>query len=101
MLEKLVQSEDEILVFLHRGNLEGKTVLDEMEKIDDDLDAKGIELVAVSEKGIEKRLGFGFVPVLVLYHDQIPTVYRGDLEDGEQVRSLSSFVVSCQGLRKT
>ena len=32
-------------------------------------------------QGLEKRLGFGFVPVLVFYHDRIPIVYRGNLED--------------------
>ena len=86
MLEKLITVEDEILVFLCRaGNLGDQGVLDKLEKIDQDLDDRGIEFVTVTEKGLEKKLGFGFMPVLVFYHDQIPIVYRGNPQEVDEV----------------
>ena len=86
MLEKLIEIESDILVFLHRdGNLADNDIVDQLENIDDDLEEKGIELVRCSEKGVEKELGFGFTPVLVFYHDQIPNVFHGDLEEENEV----------------
>ena len=85
LLEKLVETETDILVFLYKeGNLNDEVIADNLQKIDDDLEEKGIELVKCSDKVAGAELGFGFVPILVFYHEQVPNIYRGDFDDSEE-----------------
>ena len=64
-----------------------KTIFDcfQLEDIDDELEEKDIELVKCSDRNIEKEYGFGFSPVLVHFHAEVPSIYRGDLEESNEI----------------
>ncbi len=57
----------------------------QLEEIDDELEEKEIELVKCSDRNIEKEYGFGFTPVLVHFHAEVPSIYRGDLEESNEI----------------
>ena len=82
MLDTLIRTESDILVFIYRqNNLLDQNIIDELEHIDDELEEKGIELVKCSDKGVEKEYGFSHVPSLIYFKDQIPNAYDDDLDE--------------------
>ena len=82
MLDTLIRTESDILVFIYRqNNLLDQNIIDELEHIDDELEEKGIELVKCSDKGVEKEYGFSHVPALIYFKDQIPNAYDDDLDE--------------------
>ena len=82
MLDTLIRTESDILVFIYRQNdLLDQNIIDELEHIDDELEEKGIELVKCSDKGVEKEYGFSHVPSLIYFKDQIPNAYDDDLDE--------------------
>ena len=86
LLDKFVSTETDILVFLYReNNLNDLDVIDQLEHIDDELEEKEIELIKCSEKGIEKEYGLGVSPVLIHFHNQVPNIYKGELEEESEI----------------
>ena len=86
MLDTLISTESDILVFIYReNNLLDQNIIDELEHIDDELEEKGIELVKCSDKTVEKEYGFGNVPLLIYFQDQIPNAYDGELDEENEV----------------
>ena len=86
LLDKFVSTETDILVFLYReNNLNDLDVIDQLEHIDDELEEKEIELIKCSEKGIEKEYGIGVSPVLIHFHNQVPNIYKGELEEESEI----------------
>ena len=86
MLDTLVSTESNILVFMYRqDNLNDQNIIDELEHIDDELEEKGIELVKCSDKGVEKEYGFGHVQILIYFQDQIPNAYPGDMAEENEI----------------
>ena len=67
------------------NNLNDIDIVDQLEHIDDELEEKEIELVKCSDKGVEKEYGLGITPVLVHFHNQVPNVYKEDLERENEV----------------
>ena len=57
----------------------------QLENIDDELEEKEIELVKCSDRNIEKDYGFGFTPILIHFHAEVPSIYKGDLEDENEI----------------
>ena len=86
MLDTLISTESDILVFMYRqNNLNDQNIVDELEHIDDELEEKGIELVKCSDKGVEKEYGFSHVPLLIYFQNEIPNAYDGELDDENDV----------------
>ncbi|KAJ6617206.1 hypothetical protein Bhyg_17989, partial [Pseudolycoriella hygida] len=57
------------------------TVLEELEKIDDDCDKHGIQFVKIDDNRAAAEYGIDNVPAIVYFEKQIPNVYDGDLLD--------------------
>ena len=86
LLDQFISTETDILVFMYReNNLNDIDIVDQLEHIDDELEEKEIELVKCSDKGVEKEYGLGITPVLVHFHNQVPNVYKEDLEQENEV----------------
>ena len=86
MLDTLIRTESNILVFAYRQNsLNDQNIIDELEHIDDELEEKGIELVKCSDKGVEEDYGFAHVPILIYFQDQIPNAYTDDMEEENEI----------------
>ena len=58
-------------------------LLEVLEKIDDDCDAKGLHFVKIKSEGAADAYGIETLPTLVFYRNQVPNMY-----DGKEVRSI-------------
>lgn len=61
------------------------TVLEELEKIDDDCDKHGIQFVKIDDDKTTKVYGIDSVPAIVFFEKQAPNVYSGDLLNEEEI----------------
>lgn len=61
------------------------TVLEELEKIDDDCDKHGIQFVKIDDSQAADEYGIDTVPAIVYFEKQIPNVYDGDLLDEDEI----------------
>jgi hypothetical protein len=86
LLDKFVSTETDLLVFLYRDNiLSDQDIVDQLEHIDDELEKKEVELIKCSDKGVEKEYGLGVTPILIHFHNQVPNVFKGELEDENEI----------------
>ncbi|XP_045493781.1 uncharacterized protein LOC123692971 isoform X1 [Colias croceus] len=85
-LNTLIGNVDNLVVlFYDHGDEESMTVLEELEKIDDDCDRHGIQFVKIDDKKAAREFGIDDVPSIVYFEKQIPNVYDGDLENEEEM----------------
>ena len=68
-----------------REEKESNSALAELEKIDDECDAKGVTFVRIDDVDEAQEYGLDDLPALVYFEDGIPALYTGVLEDEEQV----------------
>lgn len=61
------------------------TVLEELEKIDDDCDKHGIQFVKIDDDRATREYGIDSVPAIVYFEKQVPNVYSGDLLNEEDI----------------
>lgn len=61
------------------------TVLEELEKIDDDCDKHGIQFVKIDDDRASRDYGIDTVPAIVYFEKQVPNVYSGDLLNEEDI----------------
>lgn len=61
------------------------TVLEELEKIDDDCDKHGIQFVKIDDDRASRDYGIDTVPAIVYFEKQVPNVYSGDLMNEEDI----------------
>lgn len=64
---------------------QSQKVLEELENIDDECDALGINFVKIDNIDEAKEYGIDNVPSLIYFEKGIPAVYDGRLEDEESV----------------
>lgn len=64
---------------------ESMTVLEELEKIDDDCDKHGIQFVKIDDPSASREYGIDYVPAIVYFENQVPNVFDGDLQNEEQI----------------
>lgn len=67
------------------GSDESMTILEELEKIDDDLDKHGLQFVKIDDKKAASEYKVKHVPAIVYFEKQQPLIYDGDLMDEEQI----------------
>lgn len=67
------------------GDDESMTVLEELEKIDDDCDKHGIQFVKIDDAKAARDYGIDSIPSIVNFEKQIPNVYDGDLTDEDEI----------------
>lgn len=61
------------------------TVLEELEKIDDDCDKHGIQFVKIDDERTSRGYGIDSIPAIVYFEKQIPNIYNGDLLNEEEI----------------
>lgn len=61
------------------------TVLEELEKIDDDCDKHGIQFVKIDDEKAAREYGIDSFPAIVYFEKQVPNVYAGDLLNEEEI----------------
>ncbi|XP_076673088.1 hulk isoform X2 [Andrena cerasifolii] len=62
-------------------------VLQELENIDDELDETGIIFVTTEDTGFAKKHGIKTFPTLAFFRNKDPLIYKGDIEDEDEVLS--------------
>lgn len=62
-------------------------VLTEVEHIDDDADAAGINFVKIDDKSLQKQYGVFALPAILFFKlgSKEPVIYAGDLYDEQQI----------------
>ena len=84
MLQNIIESEDDVLVFFHDEEDEDEIeeILTGLERIDDDLEKEAVAFVRCSDDDIINEFGLSMMPSLVYFEAGIPTVYAsGDLKN--------------------
>lgn len=61
------------------------TILEELEKIDDDCDKHGIQFVKIDDKKAAAEYNIPSIPAIVYFEKQEPHMYDGDLMDEDQI----------------
>ncbi|CAB4068818.1 unnamed protein product [Lepeophtheirus salmonis] len=89
-LETLVSSLDYIAVlFYDASSRKADILLELLEKIDDDCDAKGVHFVKLNAEtgteAISTKYGVNSLPTLVFFNTRVPNVFDGQLMDGPTV----------------
>ncbi|XP_076048874.1 hulk isoform X3 [Oratosquilla oratoria] len=82
MLEKMLNTTDNVAVFFYvEGDKKSKSILVELENIDDECDDIGINFVKISDTGIAQTYDISHLPALVYFRNRFPQIYEGDLKD--------------------
>ncbi|RZC33857.1 uncharacterized protein BDFB_002087 [Asbolus verrucosus] len=88
MFEKIRQRSDYVAVFLYSNDCKQcPRVLVEVEHIDDEADAAGINFVKIDDKQMAKQLGVFALPAILFFKlgSKEPVIYAGDLYDEQQI----------------
>ncbi|XP_074599634.1 hulk isoform X2 [Brevipalpus obovatus] len=88
ILEKMIENSENLAVLFYDDTQEkSKTVLQELEKIDDDTDQHNIAFVKIDDREVAKRFGISpnEMPCLVYFENSVPNFYSGDLTKEETV----------------
>ncbi|XP_030752656.1 uncharacterized protein LOC115879799 isoform X6 [Sitophilus oryzae] len=88
MFEKIRQRSDYVAVFLYSADCKQcPRVLSEVEHIDDEADAAGINFVKIDDKSLAKEYGVFALPAILFFKtgSREPVIYAGDLYDEQQI----------------
>ncbi|XP_047475280.1 uncharacterized protein LOC125029447 isoform X3 [Penaeus chinensis] len=86
LLNTLIDSMDHLaVIFYDRDESDDTVILQELENIDDELDAQGIHIVKIADEVAAKDYGIEDTPALVYFEHEIPSLYDGDLHNEEEV----------------
>ncbi|XP_042207519.1 uncharacterized protein LOC121856222 isoform X4 [Homarus americanus] len=95
LLNTLIDSLDHLaVVFYDRDESDDTQILQELENIDDELDAQGIHIVKIADDVASREYGIEDTPSLVYFENEIPNVastnwipslYDGDLHNEDEV----------------
>ncbi|XP_031337169.1 uncharacterized protein LOC116166353 isoform X3 [Photinus pyralis] len=88
MFEKIRQRTDYVALFLYSSDCKQcPKVLQEVEHIDDEADAAGINFVKIDDKKMAKELGVFALPSILFFKmgSKDPVIYAGDLYDEQQI----------------
>ncbi|KAL0882622.1 hypothetical protein ABMA27_001058 [Loxostege sticticalis] len=90
ILTDLIEEHEYVVVYFSGNCEEGEecdNILDELENIDDELDETGIIFVTTEDISLAKKYGIKTFPTLVFFRNKDPLVYKGDIEDEDEVLS--------------
>lgn len=86
MLDKLIADSKFLAVLFYDDNdRKSQKVLNELENIDDECDALGVNFVKIDNEDEAKEYGIEKIPSLVYFESGIPSLYEGNLEEEEKV----------------
>ncbi|XP_059049757.1 uncharacterized protein LOC131844810 isoform X2 [Achroia grisella] len=90
ILSDLIEEHEYVVVYFSGNCEEGEecdNILDELENIDDELDETGIIFVTTEDISLAKKYGIKTFPALVFFRNKDPLIYKGDIEDEDEVLS--------------
>ncbi|XP_066956725.1 uncharacterized protein [Macrobrachium rosenbergii] len=91
MFERIRQTTDYLAVFFYseEGCKQCQKVLAELENIDDEADANGIDFVKIDDNQLAKELGVYALPAIVFFRvgAEEPIIYAGDMKNEENLLS--------------
>ncbi|CAG9794975.1 unnamed protein product [Diatraea saccharalis] len=90
ILSDLIEEHEYVVVYFSGNCEEGEecdNILDELENIDDELDETGIIFVTTEDVNLAKKYGIKTFPTLVFFRNKDPLIYKGDIEDEDEVLS--------------
>ncbi|XP_072939363.1 uncharacterized protein hlk isoform X2 [Epargyreus clarus] len=88
ILSDLIEEHEYVVVYFSGNCEEGDecdNILDELENIDDELDETGIIFVTTEDMSLAKKYGIKTFPTLVFFRNKEPLIYKGDIEDEDEV----------------
>ncbi|CAN8017692.1 unnamed protein product, partial [Ixodes persulcatus] len=89
MFERILAKSEYLTVFFYSksGCKQCIKVLEELEKIDDDADAHGINMVKIDDTALAKKYGVFAIPAILFFHneDKEPVIYAGDFKSGDHI----------------
>ncbi|XP_063909569.1 uncharacterized protein LOC135127148 isoform X3 [Zophobas morio] len=86
MLENLVQDTQYLAVYFYKQNCHiCEQILEDLEKIDDECDVYGIQLVRIQDPQLAKRYSIKTFPALVYFRNGNPLLFEGDLQNEDSV----------------
>ncbi|XP_076258660.1 hulk isoform X3 [Rhynchophorus ferrugineus] len=88
MFDKIRQRSDYVAVFLYSADCKQcPRVLSEVEHIDDEADAAGINFIKIDDKSLAKEYGVFALPAILFFKSgsKEPVIYAGDLYDEQQI----------------
>lgn len=88
ILADLIEEHEYVVVYFSGNCEEGEecdNILEELENIDDELDETGIIFVTTEDLALAKKYGIKTFPTLVFFRNKDPLVYKGDIEDEDEV----------------
>ncbi|XP_045120692.1 uncharacterized protein LOC123510033 isoform X11 [Portunus trituberculatus] len=89
MFERIRQTTDYLAVFFYteEGCKQCQKVLAELENIDDEADANGIDFVKIDDSQLAKDVGVYALPAIVFYRSssEEPIIYAGDMKNEENL----------------
>ncbi|XP_076227212.1 hulk isoform X2 [Nomia melanderi] len=90
ILTDLIEEHEYVVAFFSGDCDEGDhcdKVLEELENIDDELDETGIIFITTEDTGVAKKYGIRSFPTLAFFRNKEPLIFKGDLEDEDEVLS--------------
>ncbi|XP_071549030.1 uncharacterized protein hlk isoform X4 [Panulirus ornatus] len=86
MLDKLIREANHLAVlFYDEDDQDSQLVVNELENIDDECDAKGVSFVKIDNDEEAKEYGIDTIPSLVYFEKGIPSLYSGNLLAEDEV----------------
>uniref|UniRef100_T1J1H2 Thioredoxin domain-containing protein n=1 Tax=Strigamia maritima TaxID=126957 RepID=T1J1H2_STRMM len=86
MLNTLIEERDYVSVYFYKEkDADCEYVLKILELIDDDCSDYGVELLKMNDPLMAKKYGIRNLPGLVLFRHGKPIIYKGDLEDEDDI----------------
>jgi len=86
MLDKLLETSPLMAVFFYDDEcVECDAILEELETVDDEADAYGIDFVKNNDPHAARQYNIYNTPALVYFRRMSPVVFDGDLMDGEKI----------------
>lgn len=88
ILLDLINAHEYVLVYFSGPCDTGDTcddILDDLENIDDELDEAGIIFVTTEDMSLAKKYNLKDLPQLVLFRNKEPILYKGDIDDEDEV----------------
>uniref|UniRef100_A0A1B6DZL5 Thioredoxin domain-containing protein n=1 Tax=Clastoptera arizonana TaxID=38151 RepID=A0A1B6DZL5_9HEMI len=90
ILKNLIEEHEYVVVYFSGRCEDGQAcddILEELENIDDELDDSGIIFVTTEDTALAKKYNIKSFPILVFFRNKEPLIYKGDLEDEDEVLS--------------
>ncbi|XP_012276468.1 uncharacterized protein LOC105697598 isoform X2 [Orussus abietinus] len=90
ILADLIDDHEYVVVYFSGNCDEGdncNSILLELENIDDELDETGIIFVTTEDTSLAKKHGIKNFPTLAFFRNKEPLIYKGDIEDEDEVLS--------------